>query len=147
MENRDSVDQKTAAKLAAIGDLVGARRDIFSRQGSVVATKRTYGGRSLGPFYSLRFRDEGRQRAVYLGRSQVLAGRVESLLSEARTGLRERRLVERLRRQARARLRQCKAMLQKDLAMLGLRLKGFEIRRRRDPSVAMTAQAHSAKEE
>ncbi|MHB1034349.1 MAG: hypothetical protein ACYC0Y_06855, partial [Pirellulales bacterium] len=45
------------------------RRAIFARQGSVVATWRTRGGARFGPYYQLAYREAGRQRAIYLGRS------------------------------------------------------------------------------
>ena len=147
MENPSFVDQKLERKFAAVSGIVCAHRDLFVRQGSVAATTRTYRGHCLGPFYSLRFRAEGKQKAVYLGRSQILAERVENLLNDLRKGAQEQRMLERLKRQARAHLRQCKAAWQQDLAPLGLRLKGFEIRRCRGSSAVTTLPATSAKEE
>lgn len=147
MENRDLVDQKIEPKFAAIRDLVLTHRDIFVRQGSVVAATRTYRGHRLGPFHSLRFRTEGKQKSVYLGRSQMLAGRVVGLLSDLRKGAQEQRMLQRLKRQARAHLRECKAAWQRDLAPLGLRLKGFEVRQSHGSSSVTTSPASSGKEE
>ncbi|MHB1038659.1 MAG: hypothetical protein ACYC0Y_28885, partial [Pirellulales bacterium] len=55
------------------------RRAIFARQGFVVATWRTRGGARFGPYYQLAYREAGRQRAIYLGRSAELADQVRAL--------------------------------------------------------------------
>ena len=55
----------------------------FACQGSVVATWRTYRGRSLGPYYRLTWRENRRQRSLYLGRGGPLVDQVRGLLNEA----------------------------------------------------------------
>ena len=147
MENRGFVDQKLEQKYAAVRDVVLARRDLFARQGSVVATTRTYRGRCLGPFYSVRFRADGKQASVYLGCSATLAERVEGLLNDLREETQQHRMLTRLKRHARAHLRQCKASWQQDLAALGLYLKGYEIRHIHGSSAVATSPALSDKVE
>ncbi len=70
----------------------------FANQGTVVETWRTYRGRRLGPYYRLTWREDGRQRAIYLGRQGPLVEEVRRLLHEAQT---IRRMIrEHRRRQA-----------------------------------------------
>jgi hypothetical protein len=123
-----SVDQKTEAKFQAIRGFILANRNTFVRQGAVVATYRMYRGHRLGPFFSLRYRDAGRQRSRYLGRSPNLAAQVSSLLGELRETIKELRTLTRLKRHARANVRMCKKLWRQDLATLGLNLKGCEVR-------------------
>ena len=52
--------------------MIRGRPDLFIRQGAVVAAWRTYRKRKLGPYYHLVFRDEGRQKSIYLGRDGPL---------------------------------------------------------------------------
>src|SRR4030042_6599751 len=65
MENRKTVDQNTHRALG----LIASRPTLFARQGAVVATWRRYGGRRLGPYFRLAYREAGRQCSVYLGRA------------------------------------------------------------------------------
>jgi hypothetical protein len=110
--------------------LIAARRALFARQGSVVATWRRRGPaqKLYGPYYSLIYREDGRQRSVYLGRVAALVQRVRGLLAALRKPLVEFRLFERLRRQGQAALRAQKLRTAALLRPLGLRLKGFEVR-------------------
>ncbi|MHB9050100.1 MAG: hypothetical protein ACYC35_29650, partial [Pirellulales bacterium] len=109
-----------------------ARREIFARQGSVVATWRTRGGARFGPYYQLVYREAGRQRAIYLGRSAELADQVRALLAELQQPLRYGRLLDRLAAEARAGLRQANAELNRVLGTFGFYLKGrHEFRRLR----------------
>jgi hypothetical protein len=57
----------------------------FANQGTVVATWRTYRGRRLGPYCRLTWRENGRQRSIYLGRQSPLVDEVRRLLHEAQT--------------------------------------------------------------
>jgi uncharacterized protein YjiS (DUF1127 family) len=111
-------------KFHTVREFMLSHRHVFLRQGSVVSTWRTYRGHRLGPFFSLRCRVDGRQTAIYLGRSVVLAERVKGLLRE----MQHRRQLSRLSRQARAELRRCKQSWERDLASIGLSRKGFEVR-------------------
>ena len=70
----------------------------------------------------------GRQRALYIGRSQDLADRLRRLLDQFQRAHRERRLLKRLQTHARASLRRVKAQLKELLARRGIQMKGFEFR-------------------
>ena len=100
----------------------------FVTQGSVVAGWRQSGGRRFGPYYRLVHCQDGRQRSLYLGKSEWLVEEVRKLLAIMRRPLREARAYQRLLAGARAGLRQAKAELRQQLARFGLLLKGFEIR-------------------
>jgi hypothetical protein len=65
LENRKGADQHAHPALA----LLAARPDLFARQGSVVASWRRRGTQTYGPYYRLIYRDERRQRSIYLGRA------------------------------------------------------------------------------
>ncbi len=124
MEKPSVVDQKATTRFDAIRAFILAYREEFRRQGSVVAGWRTYRGRRLGPFFTLRYRKGGRQAALYLGRSGSLAAQVRELLAEVQRP----RLLRRCIQQARAEVRRCKRAWQEDLAAVGLSLKGCEVR-------------------
>jgi len=70
----------------------------FATQGTITTTWRTYRGRRLGPYFRLTWRENGRQRAIYLGRQTPLVDEVRHLLHEAQTI--RRMLSEHRRRQA-----------------------------------------------
>ena len=123
-EKRDPVTQKPHRAL----DLIGSHPAVFARQGSVVATWRSYGGRRLGPYYRLVYREEGRQRTVYLGRAGELVDRVRAALAKLQRPIRERRRLARIGGQIRVSLRREKARLGMILRRWGLYLKGFELR-------------------
>ena len=123
MEKCRFVDQKAEPKFPTIREFILGHRQVFFRQGAVVASWRYYRGNRLGPFYSLRYRVEGRQAAMYLGRSAVLAEQVRVLLRD----IQQDRQIARLKRQARAELRKHKKLWQQDLAAMGLSLKGFQV--------------------
>jgi hypothetical protein len=123
LEKSRFVDQKADLKFPAIREFILSHRQVFLRQGSIAATWRSYRGARLGPFFALRYRMGGRQKAVYLGQSAALAEQVRVLLRE----IQQDRQIARLQRQARAELRKQKKLWAQDLASLGLRLKGFEV--------------------
>ena len=100
----------------------------FARQGSVVATWRYYQARKLGPYYRLVYREEGRQRSVYLGRSGELVRQVRERLAQLQAYRNLRRVLRRSAEQTRASLRRVRADLDRRLRSWGLRLKGWEIR-------------------
>jgi hypothetical protein len=124
MENRKSADQHAHPAPA----LLAARPDLFARQGSVVASWRRRGAHTYGPYYRLIYREEGRQRSVYLGRAGGLVEAIRGRLLALQAPLRERRVVERTRRHAAALMRASKAQLNLQLRPWGLRLQGFEVR-------------------
>ena len=122
------VDQKVAARFGRVRALVMAERGRFAVQGSVVAGWREYGGRRLGPYFRLAYRDGGRQCSVYLGRCAELARRVRELLAGLQRPRRERLLFARLKAQVRASLRQAKVEVDRQLAVWGIRREGVEFR-------------------
>jgi hypothetical protein len=124
LENRRSADQQPHPAMA----LLAARPDLFARQGSVVASWRRRGTRTYGPYYRLIYREEGRQRSVYLGTAGGLVEEVRGRLLALQAPLRGRRAIERSRRQAAALMRASKARLNLQLRPWGLRLQGFEVR-------------------
>ncbi|MHB1037654.1 MAG: hypothetical protein ACYC35_24340 [Pirellulales bacterium] len=117
------------------------RRELFARQGSVVATWRTRGGRRCGPYYRLAYREAGRQKSLYLGPSASLADQVRGLLAELQQPLRYGRLLDRLAAQARASLRQANAELNRVLGSIGYYLKGHHEFRRLPGSRATASSA------
>ena len=123
-EKRPPVTQKIHPALA----LIESSPDVFSRQGSVVATWRSYAGRKLGPYFRLVYRRDGRQLSVYLGRAGQLVDRVRAALAKLKQPLRRHRTLVRLQKQVRASLRLEKARLNQILGKWGLHLKGFELR-------------------
>jgi hypothetical protein len=117
--------------------ILAARPDLFSRQGSVVASWRRRGTRTYGPYYRLAYRDAGRQKSIYLGCEDAApaARPAPSLVQEVRRRLallqtprRRCRVLDRLRRHISAALRIQKIRLNIQLRPLGLHLKGFEVR-------------------
>lgn len=80
LENLKSADQKRQR----IVEFIAEHTEIFSRRGAVVETWREYAGRRQGPYFSLIFRQAGRQRSLYLGSDPRLADAVRELLERAR---------------------------------------------------------------
>ena len=124
MENRQSADQHVHPALA----LLAARPDLFARQGSVVASWRRRGTRTYGPYYRLIYREEGRQRSLYLGRAGGLVEEIRGRLRRLQAPLRNGRASKRAGRQAATLMRASKARLNLQLPPWGLRLQGFEVR-------------------
>ena len=128
MENDGFVDQNLDVLFFRVVQLVESRPDIFSLQGSVVEGWRQYRGRRLGPYFRLVYREERRQKSIYLGRSVTLADRVRQYLQAIQITHRDKKSYARIRQQIRRSLREQKAKWEKDLAGLGLWAKGFEVR-------------------
>jgi hypothetical protein len=115
--------------------LLSARPDLFGRQGSVAATYRRRPplrggarGKQFGPYYRLAYREDGRQRSVYLGRAGAVVERVRQQLATLQKPLRQWRFLRRIDRQAGAALRASNARVTALLRPLGLRLRGFQVR-------------------
>lgn len=123
MEKYKFVDQKLEARFVAIREVILGHPQVFRHQGTVVETWRSYRGNRRGPYYSFRYRLQGRQEAIYLGRSAALAEQVRNLLRDIQEG----RQIARLLWQARAELRKQKKSWEQDLAPLGLSLRGFQV--------------------
>ena len=124
MEKTRSADQKRQRILY----FIAVQAEILDRRGSVVQTWRECAGRRLGPYFSLIFRQEGRQRSLYLGSDPQLAGEVREWLEQAQKPLRERRAAEGRRARGESELRRHKAAWDAELRAYGLRLKGWEVR-------------------
>ena len=124
MENTRAVDQTSHRAL----DLIASNAALFARQGAVVASWRDYRGRKLGPYYRLAYREDGRQRSVYLGCCARLVERVRQALAAVQAPLRQSRVLRRLKTRAKAAFRAAKAELDRRLRPVGLFLKGMEIR-------------------
>jgi hypothetical protein len=124
VENRDSGAQKREAVMQWLADHGTALR----RRGYVVQTWREYCGRRLGPYYRLRYREQGRERSVYLGRDAALAEDVHRRLRDMQAPRRAQREADRRYKAERAVLRRLKARWEGELRKIGLRLKGFEVR-------------------
>lgn len=123
-EKMNSVDQK----LARVERLLAEQPARFSRQGTVVATWRVVAGERHGPYYSLRYRDGGRQCSLYLGSSATLAESVRQLLECRQRVRREHLALTHARSVVKASLRQHKRLWRRHLEQAGLSLKGYEIR-------------------
>ena len=115
-------------RLKAIREYILARRALFARQGSVVTTWRGRGEGRCGPYYSVVYREAGRQKGIYLGRATGVADGVRALLAEVQAPRDNRDHLRRLIANARAALRRQYAELNRELAAVGYRLKGREIR-------------------
>jgi len=136
LENLKSADQKRQR----IIEFISEHTEIFSRRGAVVETWREYAGRRQGPYFSLIFRQAGRQRSLYLGSDPQLADEVRKLLKRAQAPLRERRVRERCRAGMEAELRRYKAAVDAELRPYGLHLKGWEVRGWRAAGAAVWTQ-------
>ena len=127
-EKWESVHQKVAERFERVRAYLVARPRLFATQGAVVATSRTYRGRRLGPYFQLAWREAGRLRRLYLGRSLELVDRVRELLERLQRPARERRVLARLKRQTRSALRRWLDEMRPFLARWGVEFKGFELR-------------------
>ena len=105
-----------------------AHAEELAHQGVVVASFRRRGGRVVGPYYRLTFRDGRRQRSLYLGNDVELVAEVRAALREIQTPWQERRAVRQHKKTIRKALAQCKVELRRELRRRGLRLQGYEVR-------------------
>jgi muconolactone delta-isomerase len=119
---------KNAARLDRVRKEIRQREAIMARQGTVVATWRTRHGRKVGPYYRLAWREDGRQKSLYLGGSTELAQAVRQILAELQRPLRVDRAFLAARKQGWAALRAHKIVLARELARYGLYLHGWEVR-------------------
>ena len=98
---------------------------LLANQGTVVATWRKRGDSLTGPYYSVRFLENGIRRSIYLGRDEHLADAARRFLA----AIQHPRILRRLRRQIRQSLRLEKHRLKEILHIHGYYMKGFEIRK------------------
>ena len=111
-----------------IAERILALKDVFARAGSVVASWRRRGERRFGPYYRVIYRVDGRQRAIYLGRSAEMAEKVRSLLAELKAPRLEARRVDDMLRAIKAAWRQARAEINEALRPAGMYFKGYELR-------------------
>jgi hypothetical protein len=101
---------------------------VFSRQGTIVASWRTYNGRKLGPYYRLAYRTEGRQRSIYLGKSKNLLRQVRRLLEKLQKPIKTKRFMQRAQKTFQEVMKKHKAQFRIDLLKVGLQLRGYAVR-------------------
>jgi hypothetical protein len=109
--------------------------DCLQDQGFVAAEYRTYQGARLGPYYKLRWRQDGKQRVKYLGQDVEIIVEVSIALAQ----LQKKRILERqLARmflEARKSLRRVKQDMTTAMAAMGEYYHGYTSRKRRtDPN-------------
>lgn len=108
--------------------LLSSRPALFRRQGSVAESWRRRGQKTFGPYYRLSYREDGRQKSVYLGRAGKLVAKVRDMLAGLRQSLRQSQAWQRCRWQVLEKVRENKNRLSTLLGSLGLRMQGFEVR-------------------
>ena len=111
--------------LADLG-LSGEDLACLARQGCVTAEFR---GQS-GPYYKLRWRRDGRQRVLYLGRDSTRAEEVRAALEISRMPLRRARRLSLQMKKARRGLQEVRNMVAPLLAVHGLHYHGYAARGR-----------------
>jgi hypothetical protein len=117
--------QKSASRLHEIKTQLLAASALLATQGAVFATWRKHGNSRLGPYYRLRYYENGARRTIYLGRNEELAKAVRRLLFDLQYPRISRRLRDRIRKS----LRREKKRLQTNLKPYGYYLKGLELRK------------------
>ena len=135
MENRPVVDQRRERILAAIE----ARREQLAHQGTIVASYRQRGGRKVGPYFRLAYREGSNQRSLYLGSDVELIAEVGRVLQNLQQPERQQCAVRRCKAAIRTSLAHCRAELRRELAIRGLRLQGYEVRGWRTPGARRAA--------
>jgi hypothetical protein len=108
--------------------LVKARPALFHRQGNVAESWRRCGERTFGPYYRLSYREDGRQKSLYLGRAGKLVEQVRQTLFDVKNAFRKGRAWQECRRQVLEKVREHKERANVLLRSLGLRMKGNEVR-------------------
>ena len=124
LEKLESVDQKIIDAVS----LIRQQADIFSHQGSVQESWRSYKGRRLGPYYRLVYRSGSKQRSIYLGSDQDGVSLVRETLQLVQQELRRQESISECRKAVRSELRKTRRQLHDQLAAVGLRIQGAEIR-------------------
>lgn len=121
----ESVAQKEIDRVKRLAVELGARGKLFARQGTVVATWRMHNGKRLGPYYRLAYREDGRQKSIYLGASAWVVRQVRWLLERLQSPLRQGRALGRARAMVRASLRRHQAQAQSLFGALGIQVNGL----------------------
>jgi len=100
----------------------------FARRGSVVASYRIKNGRHHGPYYRLAYTENGRQRSLYLGRSETLAQQARDLIDQLQQPRNDRREEARAERLRQANILRAKRHWQQTLRAYGLYTRGWVVR-------------------
>ncbi len=124
LEKRKCVDQKVRRAL----EFIERQPELFRMQGSVQKSWRRYQGKRTGPYFRLVFRQEGRQRSIYLGAKSDDIVLLRRVLHELQSETRMARTVARSRKETRQALRRARAELNENLQSIGLFMKGGEVR-------------------
>jgi hypothetical protein len=103
-------------------------RNVFARQGAIVASWRTYNGRKLGPYYRLTYRVDGRQCSLYLGKSKNLLRQVRRLLDKLQNYAKTRRVLRQVKQAAQKNLRNHLAQFRIEMLRIGLQPHGYDAR-------------------
>lgn len=101
---------------------------LLSRQGSIIETWRFRNGRRLGPYFRLSFRDQRRQRSLYLGTDQAMISKVVQHLKALQSTVRLDRQLNRTRAALRRELTRAHQAVDAALQGTGLHRKGNEVR-------------------
>jgi hypothetical protein len=107
---------------------IRALKTVFSRQGTVVASFRTYRGHQLGPYYRLAYRIEGRQRSIYLGKSKKILRQVRRLLEKLQKPMQTKRHLRQAAKTFQETMKKHMAQFRIDLLKVGLQLRGYAAR-------------------
>jgi hypothetical protein len=105
-----------------------ALKTVLARQGTIVASFRTYNGRKLGPYYRLAYRTEGRQRSIYLGKSKKILRQVRRLLEKLQKPSKTKRFMRQAQKTFQETMKKHMAQFRIDLLKVGLQLRGYAAR-------------------
>lgn len=101
---------------------------LLAIQGAIVDGYRTRRGQRLGPYAFLAFRDNGRQRRIYLGTDEQLVAEVRVLLDDLQQPLRQQRFLARQKKIVCKEFAAHKEKSRETLAKVRLRYHGNDIR-------------------
>jgi len=113
-------------RLRRVREMIQARPALFAQQGAVVVVRRSRRRGHAKTYYRLVWREGGRRKGFYLGRSEALADAVRALLDDAKRPGRERRAVREAKVLAKAALKrdQQNAVVREVLGILGQACRG-----------------------
>lgn len=103
--------------------------EALQHQGFVAEEFRDRAGRRWGPYYKLRWRQDGRQRVRYLGNDTRRVHEIRVALQHWQQVTRLTREVEELFRQSRKALKSLKDALSPQVSAAGKRWHGYQTRR------------------
>jgi hypothetical protein len=103
-------------------------RHLLARQGSIVQSWRYKNGRKTGPYFRLAYRDEGRQRSIYLGKSPPILDQVRRLLEKFQKPTKIRQILHQAQKTLQPGFKNHQAQFRLELQKIGLELRGSVIR-------------------